>query len=1010
YGNLRTLIMNEAYATRYFVHPGADKMYYDLRGLYCWPGMKKDIAMYRYLSGNGRISLPRTRSGHDLIWVIIDRLTKSAHFLAVREDYKTEKLARLYINEIIARHGVLVSIIYDHDSYFTSRFLKSLQQALGTRLDLSTAYHPEIDGQKFSYNNSYHSSIKCAPIEALYGRRCRTPIAWTEVGEGKLLGSEIVQETTDKIVQINKRLKKCLADVNLHVPLNEVKVDDKLHFVEEPIEILDYGVKKLKQRWIPIVKVRWNSRRGPEFTWEREDEMKRKGTKGVVVLSCWFEKIELVFHISGCVVENQVDKYTSGLPDNIHENVMSAGPKTLDEAIELANNLMDQKLRTYAKRQNDNKRKADDSLRNNQQQQLHKKQNIATTCNNCKKYGHATHDCRVNVNNKNNKVQNTGTCFECGEPWHFKNNCLKFKNNGNVNGNGGARGKAYVLGGGDSNLESNTVTGLFFLNNCYALILFDTSTDRSFVSTAFSALLNITPTALDNHYDVELVDGKIIGVNNILRGCTLDFHSFNIDLMPVPLGAAPVARAPYRLAPYGMKELADQLQEIYDKGFIRPSSSPWGAPILFFKKKDGSSWMCIDYHELNKLTIKNHYPLPRIDDLFDQLQGSSVYSKIDLRSGYHQLSVREEDIPKTAFRTRYGHYEFQVMPYGLTNTPAGLGAMLMQNEKVIAYASRQLKSYEKNYTTHDLELEVVVFAFKMWRHYFYGTRCVVFTNHKSLQHILDQKELNMRQWCWLELLSDYDCDIRYHPGKANIVADSLSRKERSKPLRVQALVMTMCLNLPKKILEAQTKALKPENLSTENVRGMIRKDLPKEKLEPRTNETLCLNNKSWVPCFCDLRSLIMHESHKSKYSIHPDFDKMYQDLKQLYWWPNMKVDIATFEKITMDFITKLPKTTNGYYSIWVIVDRLTKSAHFLPMREKDPMEKLMRLYMKEVVTRHEVPVFIISDRDDELRIDDKLHFVKEPVEIMDREIKQLKRSHIPIIKVRWNSKQGLEFT
>ncbi|GJZ39334.1 putative reverse transcriptase domain-containing protein [Tanacetum coccineum] len=371
---------------------------------------------------------------------------------------------------------------------------------------------------------------------------------------------------------------------------------------------------------------------------------------------------------------------------------------------------------------------------------------------------------------------------------------------------------------------------------------------------------------------------------------------FQIDLVP---SAAPVARAPYRLAPAEMQELSTQLQEVSYRGFIRPSSSPWGAPILFVKKKDGSFRMCIDYRELNKLTVKNRYPLPRIDDLFDQLQGSRVYSKIDLRSGYHQLRVREEDIPKTAFRTRYGHYEFQVMPFGLTNAPTvfmnlmnrllkeeelyakfskcefwlskvqflghvidsegihvdpakiesikdwaspktpteirqflglagyyrrfiegfskiarpmtkltqksvkfdwgekaeaafqllkqklcsapilalpegsenfvvycdashkGLGAVLMQREKVIAYASRQLKVHEKNYTTHDLELGAVVFALKMWRHYLYGTKCVVFTDHKSLQHILDQKELNMRQRRWLELLSDYDCEIRY---------------------------------------------------------------------------------------------------------------------------------------------------------------------------------------------------------------------------------------------------------
>ncbi|GJV28449.1 putative reverse transcriptase domain-containing protein [Tanacetum coccineum] len=218
----------------------------------------------------------------------------------------------------------------------------------------------------------------------------------------------------------------------------------------------------------------------------------------------------------------------------------------------------------------------------------------------------------------------------------------------------------------------------------------------------------------------------------------------------------------------------------------------------------------------------------------------------------------------------------------------GYGAVLMQREKVIAYASRQLKVHEENYANYDLELGAVVFALRLWRHYLYGTKCVVFTDHKSLQYILNQKELNLRQRRWIELLSDYDCEIRYHLGKANVVADALSRKERNKPLRVRALMMTVHNDIPKQIWEAQKEAMKRKNVRAKNLGRLI-----KQIFEFCPDGTRCFGNRVLLPRFGGLRDLVMHESHKSKYYIHPGSDKMYQDLKLLYWWPNMKTDIST---------------------------------------------------------------------------------------------------------------------
>ncbi|KAK8681400.1 hypothetical protein V6N13_053804 [Hibiscus sabdariffa] len=350
---------------------------------------------------------------------------------------------------------------------------------------------------------------------------------------------------------------------------------------------------------------------------------------------------------------------------------------------------------------------------------------------------------------------------------------------------------------------------------------------------------------------------------------------FGIDIQP---GTNPVSITPYQMAPIELKELKKQLEELQGKGFIRPSTSPWGAPILFVKKKDGTMRLCIDYRQLNRFTIKNKYPLPRIEDFFDQLRDASVFSKIDLRSSYYQMKVKDADVPKTAFRTRYGHFEFLVMPFGLTNAPtasmdlmnrvfklyldnqrnhgiseegsdnsrlviseeslpltkllqkdqpfewwedrqrsfdklkqalthapvliqpepgkeftvysdashSGLGCVLMKGDNVIAYASRQLKPHELNYPTHDLELATIVFALKIWRHYLYGEKCHTFTDHKSLKYLLTQKDLNLRQRRWIELLKDYGLVIDYHPGKANVVADALSRKPNSASLAINA--------------------------------------------------------------------------------------------------------------------------------------------------------------------------------------------------------------------------------
>ncbi|GJW04340.1 putative reverse transcriptase domain-containing protein [Tanacetum coccineum] len=609
-----------------------------------------------------------------------------------------------------------------------------------------------------------------------------------------------------------------------------------------------------------------------------------------------------------------------------------------------------------------------------------------------------------------------------------------------------------------------------------------------------------------------------------------------------------------------MQELSGQLQELQDKGFIRPSHSPWGAPVLFVKHKDGSFRMCIDYKELNKITIKNRYPLPRIDDLFDQPQGACYFSKIDPRSRYHQLRVHEDDIPKTAFQKRYGHFEFTVVPFGLTNAPTvfmdlmnqvckpyldkfviifideiliyskmkeehevhlklvlellrkeelyakfskcefwlqevhflgyvvnqsagyyrrfianfskiakpltsptqknqkyewgekeeeafqtmknnlcdilvlslpnrikdfvvycdasnqGLGCVLMLRGKVIAYALRQLKIHEKNYTTHDLELGVVVFALKTWRHYLYGTKSI-------------------------ELFSDYECEIRYHPGKANVVADALSRKERVKPRCVRAMDMTIQSGVKEIILVAQSEAFKQENVLVEKLHGLD------QHMDMEEDESLYFMNRIWIPLVGDVRMACIIDFSGS-WDVHlplPEFsyNNSYHSsirsapFKALYGRkyrsPVLWVEIGKGSLIGHELVRE---TTDKV----VLIKEKLKAARdrqksYADKRRK-PLEfevgdqvllkvspwkgvvhfrkkgKLAPRYVGpfEILERIGLVAYRFRLREKLSSIDKTLCFVKEPVEIMDREIKKLKCRKIALVKVRWNLKRGSEFT
>ncbi|GJS34396.1 reverse transcriptase domain-containing protein [Tanacetum coccineum] len=798
---------------------------------------------------------------------------------------------------------------------------------------------------------------------------------------------------------------------------------------------------------------------------------------------------------------SRIKRYIASLAPKIRGIVKATQPTTIQNAVLRAGILTDEAISYGTLSKGNEKRKANDEGANSGGSWKDKKKAkvgagfVAAApprneyvsypgCTKCNTYYIEGGSCRVR--------------FNCQKPGHFTKDCREPKravsagnqlaidgNHGSRNNGNANRGRAYNVNvnADEASRDPNVIADgkrvevnrvicdckLELGNSLFTLDLIPLGHGSFDVIVGMDWLSRnkVVIVCHEKVVEIPLEGGEALRVHGE-RALGLDKTLMNANVGEPKMNEIPVLREfsdvfPKDLsAPSEMQELSGQLQELQDKGFIRPSHSPWGAPVLFVKKKDGSFRMCIDYRELNKLTVKNRYPLPRIDDLFDQLQGSRYFSKIDLRSGYHQLRVHEEDIPKTAFRTRYGHFEFTVMPFGLTNAPAvfmdlmnrvckpyldkfvivfiddiliyskskeeheghlrlvlellrreklyakfskcefwlqevhflghvinqggihvdpgkikavknweaptspagvrsflglagyyrrfianffriakpltlltqknkkyvwgaeqeeafqllksklcdapilslpngvedfvvycdasnqGLGCVLIQINKVIAYASRQLKIHEKNYTTHDLELGAVVFALKFWRHYLYGTKSVIYTDHKSLQHIFDQKELNMHQTRWIELFSDYECEIRYHPGKANVVADALSRKERVKPKQVWAMAMTIHSRVKGMILAAQGEAFDQENVMNERLHGLD------QQMERKRDGSLYFMDRIWVPLVGGVRTVIMDEAHKSRYSVHPGADKMYYDLRDMYWWPGMKRDIATY--------------------------------------------------------------------------------------------------------------------
>ncbi|GKA29652.1 putative reverse transcriptase domain-containing protein, partial [Tanacetum coccineum] len=652
-------------------------------------------------------------------------------------------------------------------------------------------------------------------------------------------------------------------------------------------------------------------------------------------------------------------------------------------------------------------------------------------CHKCGKVRHKSRYCKEKNVATGANAQPIPTCYDCGKQGHTRNRC---PNKVKQEGVREVRAQAYAIKDAEPK-GSNVVIGTFLLNNQYASVLFDSGSDRSFVDTRFSSLLDIKPIKIEDSYEVELADGRIVSTDTVLKGCTLSLvnHIFEIDLIPIELGMFDVIIGmdwlvkhdaiivcgkkvackyveqgchlflahvtkkkskekrledvhvihnfpdvfPEELAPSEMKELSVQLQELMEKGFIHPSSSSWGAPILFVKKKDGSFRMCIDYRKLNKLTVKNRYPLPRINDLFDQLQGSSVYSKIDLRSGYHKLCIKEEDILITTFRTRYGHFEFQVIPFGLTNAPAVFMDLMNRVckpylDKFVIVFIDDILIYSKNDEEHEKHLRIILELLKEEKLYAKFSKCDLLLDSVTfLGHVIDRSDVHVdpakieaiKSWAtpttlmemrqFLRLAGYYRRFIegfsliskpltkltqknkKYEWGSEEEEAfQTLKRKLCSAPILAlpegtedfmvycdaslrgyRAVLMqrekviayasrqlkvyeenytTHDLELGA-IREAQKEAIKRKNVRADNLGRLI-----KTIFEFRPNGTRCFGNRVWLPRYGGLRDLVMHESHKSNKCLTCAKVKVeHQKPSGLLQQP--EIPVWKWERITMDF-------------------------------------------------------------------------------------------------------------